>query len=121
MNRRLSLALILALLMQSFAPGVALALRPEGAPPQTLLICTGDGIKQIVLEPEAGDPLPLPVTHTCPCGVLCGNCVLPSCDRIAVPVVYVRTAGFVRSDSAVILPAMRAPPRHQVRAPPSST
>jgi hypothetical protein len=120
MNRRIAFALILALLAQSFAPGVALALRPEGAAPQTLLICTGDGIKQIVLEPEAGDPAPQ-AQQCCPCGVLCAGCALPSCDRTAARVIYGRTADFVRPDSAVIPVAVRAPPRHQVRAPPSSS
>jgi hypothetical protein len=121
MNRRLSLALILALLAQSFAPGLAMALRPEGAPPQTLLICTGDGIKQVVLETDAADALPQPVTHTCPCGMLCGGCGLPPCERAAVRVDYGRTAALVRSDSAVVPRALHAPPRHQVRARPSST
>lgn len=119
MNRRIAFALILTLLAQSFAPSVALALRPEGTAPQTLLICTGDEIKRIVLEPDAGDPVPQ-AQQCCPCGVLCAGDVLPSCDRTAARVIYVRTADFVRPDSAVIPVAPRAPPRHQVRAPPSS-
>jgi hypothetical protein len=120
MNRRIAFALILALLAQSFAPSVALALRSAGTAPQTLLICTGDGIKRIVLEPDAGDAPPQ-VAHSCPCGVLCAGCGLPSCDRTVARVIYVRTVGFALPDTAVIAVATRAPPRHQVRAPPSST
>jgi len=84
MNRRIAFALILALLAQSFAPGAALALRPEAAALQTLLICTGDGIRQIVLAPGGEEPPPQ-VTHSCPCGMPCASCGLPSCDRTAVP------------------------------------
>jgi len=119
MNRRIAFALILALLAQSFAPGAALALRPEGAVPQTLLICTGDGIKRIVLETGAEEPPPQ-VMHSCPCGMPCASCGLPSCDRTAVRVLYLRVAGIAPLDRIVIPVAARAPPRHQVRAPPFS-
>jgi hypothetical protein len=118
MIRRIALALILALLTQSLLPGVALALRADDAGPRTLVICTGDGIKTIVLDPGA-DPTPQ-AAHTCPCGVLCAGGTLPCCERRAVRVVYAEQVRFAPPD-AVLPIAAHAPPRQQVRAPPSSS
>jgi hypothetical protein len=116
MNRRIALALILALLTQSLVPGAALALRSDDAGPRTLVICTGDGIKRIVLDPGA-DPPPQ-AAHTCPCGVLCTGGALPCCDRPVARVIYTEPC-FAPPD-AVLPIAAHAPPLQQVRAPPSS-
>lgn len=109
---------MLALLAQSVVPGLALGARPEGSGPRTLLICTADGIKWIEVDEGTEEPAP-EVQHTCPCGVLCAACVPGHCARADEQVVYAELLDFERPDHDGPPIRARAPPRHQVRAPPS--
>jgi hypothetical protein len=115
-NRRIAVALILTLLAQSFLPGIALAWRAEPSSAQTLLICTGDGVKQIALDPGTQDePRAQPC---CPCAIPCGGCVLSGIDRVGARIVYATIVPLrVQPEWAAPI-AARAPPAHHSRAPP---
>jgi hypothetical protein len=116
-NRRIAVPLILTLLAQSVLPGSALAWRAAPSSAQTLLICTGDGVKRIALDPGRQDePRAQPC---CPCAIPCGACTLPGVDRIGARIVYATIVPLrVPPDRAAPI-AARAPPAHQSRAPPS--
>jgi hypothetical protein len=118
-NRRIALALILALLVQSPLPGLAMALPDAPTGGQTLLICTVEGLKQVELDGGAqGEEVPQ-AEPCCPCAIPCGACVLPPLERLSARVVDVTTVALpVQADAAV--PIAAPVPPHQSRAPPPS-
>jgi hypothetical protein len=116
-NRRIAVALILTLLAQSVLPGSALAWRAEPSSAQALLICTGDGVKQIALDPGTQDePRAQPC---CPCAIPCGACALSSVDRVGARIVHATIALLRIQPERAVPIAARAPSAHQSRAPPS--
>jgi hypothetical protein len=119
-NRRIALALIPTLLMQSLLPGLAMALPAAPSSAQTLLICTGDGVKEIALLPGTQDDDAPRAQPCCPCALPCGACVAPL-DRLGVGVVYATVVARRARPGAAMPIAARAPPPHQSRAPPSSS
>jgi hypothetical protein len=116
-NRRIAVALILMLLAQSFLPGIALAWRAAPPSAQTLLICTGDGVKQVALDPGMRDDQPR-TQRCCPCAIPCGACALPGVDRIGARIVYATIVPLRVPPDWTAPIAARAPPAHQSRAPP---
>jgi len=117
-NRRIAFTLILTLLAQSFLPGIALAWRAGRSPEQTLLICTGDGVKEIALDSGTQDDEPR-ARQCCPCAIPCSACALSGGDRVGARIIYATIVrpGVQPEWAAPI--AARAPPPHQSRAPPS--
>jgi hypothetical protein len=113
-NRRIALALILALLVQSPLPGLAMALPDAPTGGQKLLICTAEGLKQVELDCGApGDEVPQ-AQPCCPCAIPCGACVLAPLERLGARVGYVTTVALpVQADAAAPVPPheSRAPPR----------
>lgn len=124
MNRRIASALILTLLARFLLPGLAMALSAEPSSPSTLKICTADGIKEIALDASGQDRRPRhdrapQMHHCCPCGVLCGGCVLSVPERIGLPGAYAAEPAFrlhPESDAPVMA---RGLPAHRSRAPPN--
>jgi hypothetical protein len=117
-NRRIAVALILTLLAQSFLPGIALAWRAEPWSAQTLVICTGDGVKRIPLDPGKQDDQPR-AQPCCPCAIPCGACVPSGIDRVGARIVYAKIVPLRLQPEWAAPIAARAPPAHQSRAPPS--
>ena len=114
-NRRIAVALILTLLAQSFPPGIALAWRAGRSAEQTLLICTGDGVKEIALDPGTQDDR---AQQCCPCAVPCGACMLSGVDRVGARIVYAVAAPLRMQLEPVTSTAAHPPPPHHSRAPP---
>lgn len=122
-NRRIAFALILTLLVRSLLPGLAMALSADPSSPTTLEICTGDGIKEIVLDANEQDPRPQhdqapQMHHCCPCCVLCGGCALLLPGRIGLAVAYAAAPVFRLQPESDAPVTARAPPAHRSRAPP---
>jgi hypothetical protein len=121
-NRRIALALILTLLAQSFLPAIGVALEAGARSGTTLLICTGEGIKEIALDPEGSKPAPDErqprAQPCCPCAVPCQGCVPVCADRVGMRIVYGLAAAFRPQPEAVPPISARAPPAHRSRAPP---
>lgn len=118
-NRRIAVALILTLLAQSFLPGIALAWRAGPSLEQTLLICTGDGVKEIVLDNGTQGDQPR-TQQCCPCAIPCGACGLPGVDRVGARTVYPVAAPLRMQLGPVTPTAAHPPPPHRSRAPPLS-
>jgi hypothetical protein len=119
-NRRIAIALILALLVQSLLPGPAMALAPAPSTGETLLICTEEGLKEVILDhgSQQGDvPQAQPC---CPCAILCGACALAPVDSLGARVAYGMVIALHVLPDATMPVAARLPP-HQSRAPPSSS
>lgn len=121
MNRRIALALIPTLLAQMLLPAAVLATHAE-ARSATLLICTGNGIKEIALDPGISEPGPSDrqprAQHCCPCGVACQACALACADRTSMRMVYLPNAAFRPQPERRSPITVRAPPAHRPRAPP---
>jgi hypothetical protein len=115
-NRRIAVALILTLLAQSFLPGIALAWRAEPSSAQTLLICTGDGVKRIALDPGTQDESR--AQPCCPCAIPCSACVPSGIDRVGARIVYVKIVPLRIQPEWGGPIAARAPSLHHSRAPP---
>jgi hypothetical protein len=119
-NRRIALALILALLVRSLLPGLAMALPSAPLGGQTLLICTEEGLKEVVLDHGAQQGDVPQAQPCCPCAIACGACVLSPVDSLGARVVYATVVALRVPSDATMPVAARVPP-HQSRAPPRSS
>ena len=119
-NRRIALALILALLVQSLLPGLAMALPPAPSTGGTLLICTEAGLKEVALDHGAQQGEAPQAQPCCPCAIPCSACALPPVDSLAARVVYA-TVVVLGIPSDAIRPVAARLPSHQSRAPPRSS
>jgi len=120
-NRRIAPALILTLLVQSLLPGLAMALPAAPSSGQTLLICTGDGVREIALDHGAPQDKAPQAQPCCPCAISCGACVLAPLDRLGARVVYATVVARRAPPDAAMPIGARAPAPQQSRAPPSSS
>jgi hypothetical protein len=118
-NRRISLALILALLVQSLLPGLAFALAAAPSGVATVLICTEEGLKEVALDDHGARRHDAPQAQPCcPCALACGAWMLARLDRLGARLVYATVVAPGVQPDAIMPTAARASPHHS-RAPPT--
>jgi hypothetical protein len=120
-NRRISLALILALLVQSLLPVLAVALPAAPSGGQTMLICTAEGLKQVALDDHGARHHDAPQAQPCcSCAIACGAWMSAPLDRLGARLVYATVVAPRVQPDPTMPTAARASP-HQSRAPPRTS